>query len=186
MSAKQLLNGISQTVSFDADSEREWINAYFSDLGDMLCHEKVREMIKYNHHKTINCHFHSVAVSYITYKICKMLNCNYVDAARAALLHDFYLYDWHITKHDELHAWYHPKMAQINAEKYFGKLTPMQSDMILSHMWPLHIVPPKSKEGMVLTFADKICTNFDLLGLSERFMPVYEAVNAEVERKCRH
>lgn len=184
MTADKIITDISELIDFNIETEQKWIEGYISVCGDMLSHEKVLEMKKYHHHKEVTCHFHSVIVSYLTYKVCVMLDCNVNDATRAALLHDFYLYDWHITKHDELHAWYHPKMAKINAEKYFGTLTKMQTDMILSHMWPLHVAPPKSKEGMILTFADKICANCDLLGLSTKFMPVYEEINREIDEIC--
>jgi len=30
--------------------------------------------------------------------------------------------------------------------------------MILRHMWPLTIIPPRTIEGMVLLYADKVCT----------------------------
>lgn len=182
MSSLPLIGEISDIIDLDVERERKWIDGYILVVGDILNHEKVIEMKKYNHHKYIDCHFHSVFVSYITYKVSTMLSCNVREATRAALLHDFYLYDWHITKHDELHAWYHPKMAKLNAEKYFGHLSPMQSDMILSHMWPLHVMPPKSKEGMILTFADKYCTNFDLVGASDKFRAVYNVINEEAEK----
>ena len=105
-----------------------------------------------------------------------------VETARAAALHDFYLYDWYLTKHDELHAWYHPKIALINSEMYFGKMSETQTDMILSHMWPLHIKPPKTREGMILTMVDKYCTSADMLKLSKKFLPLYERINREIEK----
>lgn len=180
--ANSVLSDVSQVFKMDINSEKDWIKGYCNEVKDFLQHEKVNEMKQYYHHNMIDCHFHSVFVSYITYKVCVKLNCNVHETTVAALLHDFYLYDWHVTKHDELHAWYHPKAAVINAEKYFGKLTELQRDMMLSHMWPLHIVPPKSKEGMILTFADKYCTNFDLIGASDKFLPIYNEIISEVQK----
>jgi uncharacterized protein len=182
MSELKIISNITELVDFDVEKEQKWIDGYCSVVWDLLSHEKVKEMKQYHHHKDVTCHFHSVFVSYLTYKTCTMLNYNTDEATRAALLHDFYLYDWHITKHEEWHALYHPKVAKINAEKYFGNLTEMQSDMILSHMWPLHYAPPKSKEGMILTLADKVCANSDLMGLSVKFLPIYNAINSETEK----
>ena len=156
------------------------IDEYFSIVGDILTHPKFLEMKNYHHHKMITCHFHSVYVSYMTFLLCSRLGCKTREAVRAALLHDFYLYDWHITKHDTLHAWYHPKMAVLNAEKYIGELSDLQKDMIHSHMWPLHFMPPKSREGMVLTFSDKLCTHMDMYKQSYRFLPVYYQIERRV------
>ena len=35
--------------------------------------------------------------------------------------------------------------------------------MILRHMWPVTIVPPKYKEGFVLTLADKWCATKEIV-----------------------
>ncbi len=152
--------------------EEQSINEYCVTVGDLLKHEKVWEMKNYPHHGNIDTLFHSVYVSYNVFKISKRLKLDYKEITRAALLHDFYLYDWHTTKHDEMHAWFHPKQAVKNAEKYFGGLSQMQREMILYHMWPL-AKTPKSAGGFILTFCDKHCANMDLLGLSKSFSPVY-------------
>lgn len=180
MSSLSLISALPQITNFELNNEEIFIKGFCETVGDILTHPRFNEMREYHHHKEIDCHFHSVFVAYLTYKICRFTSCNTEEATRAAILHDFYLYDWHITKHDELHAWYHPKQAKINAEKYFGSLTPKQEDMILAHMWPLHLMPPRSKEGMVLTMADKICTNLDLMKLSEKFLPIYHEIDKEM------
>lgn len=161
----------------------KWIEGYCSEVGDLLGNEKVLEMKKYNHHGKISTHFHSVYVSYLSYKIGTRLGVDTRELVRAALLHDLYLYDWHIEKHEEKHAWYHPKMAVKNAEKYVEPLSDKQKDMIYSHMWPLHLMPPKSKEGFVLTFVDKHCANMDIFGLSGSFMPIYNEILKRTENK---
>ena len=70
-----------------------------------------------------------------------------------------------------------------NAERYFGPLTEKQKNMILSHMWPLFVEPPKSREAYVLTFTDKIGATRDLLGLSQRFSPTYACIESELKRR---
>lgn len=35
--------------------------------------------------------------------------------------------------------------------------------MIIKHMWPITIKPPKYKEGFVLTIADKVCASKEIL-----------------------
>lgn len=180
MSFSGLIRNISQIADMDADKEENYIKSFCSLCYDILTHDRYIEMKGYNHHGDISCHFHSVFVAYITYKTCLFTDCNTAEATRAALLHDFYLYDWHIVKHDEYHAFYHPKEARKNAEKYFGELTALQTDMILSHMWPLHLMPPRYKEGMILTVADKICAQLDFLKFSEKFRHIYERIDETI------
>ena len=72
-------------------------------------------------------------------------------------------------------------MAVLNTEKYVGHLNDKQKNMILSHMWPLHILPPKSREGMILTLVDKYCTNMDMLKKSGKFLPVYYEIERQVQ-----
>ena len=181
MNRKKLSDAYNSIVNFNVDEEKKYLDGYLDVVTDILNHPKFEEMVNFNHHSIINCHFHSVFVSFISYKLNLLYGYSVEEATRASLLHDFYLYDWHIVKHDELHAWYHPKQAKKNAELCFGELTEKQQDMILSHMWPLHLAPPKSKEGMILTLADKICTCYDLMKLSNRFLPLYNEILKEAK-----
>ncbi|MCR5484077.1 MAG: HD family phosphohydrolase [Clostridiales bacterium] len=157
--------------------EKNWIESYCGEVGDLLKNSKVQEMKNYPHHGKISTHFHSVYVSYIVYKASVKMGADARSIVRASLLHDLYLYDWHTTKHEEKHAWYHPKAAVKNIEKYkVSDLTPMQRDMILSHMWPLHKTPPNSVGGFLLTWADKYCADRELLYHAKGFIPVYNEI----------
>ena len=67
-----------------------------------------------------------------------------VSLVRGALLHDFFLYDWHDkTAMPKAHAYLHPLIAFDNAKKEF-KLNA--------------IVMPKYKESWIVVTADKVCT----------------------------
>ncbi len=167
----------------NAEKEKQVINGYCDAVGDLLSSEVVQQMRQYPHHKTVSTFWHSVYVSYLTYRFCGGLHLQQREAARAALLHDFYLYNWYVEKHGEYHVWYHPKTAVKNAEAYFGPLTEKQNNMILSHMWPLFVEPPKSKEAYVLTLADKIAATRDLLGLADTFQPMYAQIERELIRR---
>lgn len=164
------------------DREEKWINSYCSEVEDLMNNEKIQQMKNYPHHKTISTHFHSVYVSYSCHKVGRLLGIGTRELTRAALMHDLYLYDWHTEKHEEKHAWYHPKMAVINAEKYVEKLSDKQKDMILAHMFPLHIAPPKSIEGFVLTLCDKHCANMDIFTSSVSFKPIYNEILKRTEK----
>ncbi|MCR4781361.1 MAG: HD domain-containing protein [Lachnospiraceae bacterium] len=73
----------------------------------------------------------------------------------AAMLHDYFLYDWH-TKGDKLHGYHHPYIAAENAAKDFGVSEFVQS-MIRTHMWPLNLRDiPRSRGAWILTFSDKV------------------------------
>ena len=80
-----------------------------------------------------------------------------VSLVRGALLHDFFLYDWHDkTAMPKAHAYLHPLIAFDNAKKEF-KLNAIEKNIIQAHMFPLSIVMPKYKESWIVTMADKIC-----------------------------
>ncbi|MDO4261354.1 MAG: HD domain-containing protein [Eubacteriales bacterium] len=76
-----------------------------------------------------------------------------------ALLHDFYLYDWHekSTWH-RLHGFSHPFRASRNAKKLF-RIGPVEENIIESHMWPLTLRHyPKCREAAIVCVADKCCS----------------------------
>lgn len=148
--------------------EAEWIRdedclkdkEYMGCIEQIIGHHLVQSMKEYCQHGATTTLTHCVHVSYLSYRICKKHNLDYCAAARAGLLHDFFLYDWHVhckeTK-ERLHGFYHPRKALNNAQREFD-LTRKEKDIILKHMWPLTIIPPKSWEGMVVMYADKVCT----------------------------
>ena len=157
------------------------IDLYMELTGDLLKNDLVKGMKQNNHHGEIDTHFHSVYVSYTVMKMCK--GKPYLkDTVRTSLLHDFYLYDWHIEKHEEMHAWYHPKEAVKNIKKYgMLSLDKKQEDMILRHMFPLYPLPPNSRQGWILTLADKHCATADYIRTSQKFIPIYNEINRRTE-----
>ena len=78
---------------------------------------------------------------------------------RASLLHDYFLYDWHDKSHPHPrpHGFTHPKVAARNAHRDYG-LDEWEIEAIHSHMFPLTPMPPKHREGWLLTMADKMAT----------------------------
>ena len=76
---------------------------------------------------------------------------------RAALLHDYFLYDWHTPdKSHRLHAFSHAGRALENARRDF-RLNRIERNMIRSHMFPLNKSVPKYRESIILCAADKLC-----------------------------
>lgn len=109
---------------------------------------------------TVNGHVMDVARYSLALSDRLHIRCSRRELVRGALLHDYFLYDWH--KPDKknphrLHGFYHPGTALKNAAKEY-KLTKREKDIIKKHMWPLTIVPPKYKEAWIVTTADKWCS----------------------------
>lgn len=136
---------------------------YLACVQDILDNPVFNQMEAYFQHGNTTCREHCIRVSYMSYKLCRKLGWEYYETSRAALLHDLFLYDWHTHAKEtgeHFHGFTHPRVAMNNAVRYFD-VTERQKDMILRHMWPLTPIPPKSKEGFVIIYADKFC------GLSE-------------------
>lgn len=61
---------------------------------------------------------------------------------RGALLHDYFLYDWHEKNAGHrFHGFTHPGTALKNAQEDF-RLTPVEQNIIARHMFPLCPIPP--------------------------------------------
>lgn len=136
---------------------------YYKYIKDLLETEVVQEMDKYIQHGSTTTLDHCIAVSYLAYRLAKKKDLDYISVARAGLLHDFYLYDWHELPKEKRffkkHGFTHPQIAYENASKYFD-LNDVEKDIIVKHMWPLtlrHI--PKYKETTLVSFADKVVSS---------------------------
>lgn len=117
-------------------------------------------MKKYPHHGNYNCYEHCLHVAYYNYKWCRLLRLDYLSAARAGMLHDLFLYDWHTHAQktgERFHGLTHPRTALKNASRYF-KLNNTEKDIILTHMWPITLLTfPRTKEGWITILSDKYC-----------------------------
>ena len=76
---------------------------------------------------------------------------------RGALLHDYFLYDWHQKDPSHrLHGFRHPKTALGNAQRDYY-LNWKENNIIARHMFPLIPVPPQCREAWIVCLADKLC-----------------------------
>ncbi|MBN1363409.1 MAG: hypothetical protein JW976_01255 [Syntrophaceae bacterium] len=133
-------------------------NEFYDIINDIYEHKEFIKLKEHYHHNA-SIYEHVMDVSYFSYRVCKFLKLDYHSAARGALLHDFFLYDWrnhdvYDIPEDKFHGVEHPKIALINSKKHFT-LNDIEKDIILKHMWPLTLVPPKYKESFIVSFADK-------------------------------
>lgn len=88
---------------------------------------------------------------------------------RAALLHDYFLYDWHDWDDGRhcLHGFTHGHAALRNALKDFT-LNDIERDSIAKHMFPMTPVPPRYLEGYLVTLADKCAATMETCSM-DRF-----------------
>lgn len=132
---------------------------YYSFVSDLIGHEAVLQMKQYMQHGNTSCFQHCVNVSYYNYRLCKFFSLNTRAAARAGLLHDLFLYDWHSYKKPKgkrFHVATHPKAASDNAAKFF-LINDIEKDIIEKHMFPITFTLPKYKETVIIILTDKYC-----------------------------
>ncbi len=169
-SMKMRLNNIMTIVSSQAVDElkkrKPRDKEYIDLVKDILMNEEFKKLKEFYHHNS-SIYEHARRVSFLSYKICKYLNLDYRAAARGGLLHDFFLYDWRNHTEPELaeekfHGLHHPSIALSNAMKHF-KITEKEKDIIVKHMWPLTLIPPRYRESFVVTFVDKYLSSAEFL-----------------------
>lgn len=147
----------------------EQLNEFHLHVKDLSGSDTVMQMDHYMQHGDITTLEHVVAVSYTAFLLAKRLRADVRTTVRGAMLHDLYLYDWHVkdpaTRPPLTHGFTHPATAAKNAETYF-RPSEKELKIIRSHMWPLtlfHI--PTSKEAWIVTLADKYCAMNETLGI---------------------
>ena len=122
-------------------------------------------------HAKVSVFEHSFGVACLSVYISKKLRLkvNRRALVRGALLHDYFLYDWHIKEDSpSLHGFKHAKIALKNAERDF-LLNPIEKDIIKRHMFPLNIKLPKYKESVIVCIADKICALWEMLTYIKKY-----------------
>ena len=126
---------------------------------------RINETKNYIQHGSISVYTHCVNVARMSVKIAKWLpiQVNMDALVIGALLHDYFLYDWHnqLTPH-HLHGFFHPGVALRNASMDV-ELTPIEHDIIKKHMFPLTLVPPKYLESWIVCWIDKKCSTRETL-----------------------
>lgn len=63
-------------------------------IDDLLNNDTVKQMKNFRQHYETSCFDHCLIASYYCYLYGKKFNLDYVSCARAAMLHDLFLYDW--------------------------------------------------------------------------------------------
>lgn len=121
---------------------------------EMLSNKKFLRLSHESHHGITRLD-HSLNVAKKVYKYAIKLNLDYVSATRGAIMHDFFTNAEFISNHGLIQGVVHPDIALANARGEF-EVNDKEANMIESHMFPLSVVVPKSKEAWLLTAVDKI------------------------------
>ena len=141
-------------------SKRDDIDLEFDKLVAPLSRQgRVRQMRSYPQHGHVSTYDHALRVARTAMRWSRLLrlNASETELVRGALLHDYYLYDWHDPVNVG-HATKHPLRALRNAERDF-ELTDRERNVIESHMWPLPPTRvPQCREAWVVCAADKWCS----------------------------
>lgn len=140
-----------------------------NELRRMCIHSRFMQLTQYPQHGKVSVYQHCIAVALMSCWIAWRfrLKVDYNALIRGALLHDYFLYDWHERNAGHrLHGFRHPRRALGNAREDF-KLTPIETNIILRHMFPLTLIPPACLEGWVVCMADKFCALRETLHLAD-------------------
>jgi uncharacterized protein len=134
---------------------------YLNIVSDILNNDSFKKISDEVHHQGSRL-THCINVSYMTYKVCKRLNLDYISASRAALLHD-YFFNNEFSSHSRLYRLInHYKRALINANNIVS-LNDMERNIISSHMFPVGGKMPKYKESVLVDIIDDIYAIYEVL-----------------------
>lgn len=130
-------------------------------VDDILSNKEFERLADINHHGC-NRFDHCVRVSYWSYQLGKFFRLDYEKIARAALLHDFFFEDNQKLDRKEKAVTMvkHPEYALENAKKYY-KLSDLEEDIILTHMFPVTPKLPKYIESWMVDIVDDIVAVYE-------------------------
>ena len=141
---------------------------FLHQINKLLHQEEVHRMKNFIQHGNTTTFSHCLAVAYYSCLLSLRLPVSFDTRSviRGAMLHDFFLYDWHIPhKSHKLHGFVHPGFALRNAKKYF-RLNALEEEIIAKHMWPFtffHL--PCCREAWLVCLVDKYISLTETLRL---------------------
>jgi uncharacterized protein len=137
---------------------------YKREVAEILGTPEMQQTKNHIQHGKVSVFSHSVAVAEYSFRFARKMRMkvDYRSLVRGALLHDFFLYDWH-DDWDLLHGFKHPKMALSNAGKRFA-LNKRERNIIRKHMWPMTMLNiPTCREAWLVCAVDKYCSLMETL-----------------------
>ncbi len=137
--------------------------------GDIINSEDFKRMFSQRHHLKDSLGRHTVSTARMSLKICDFLNRRGISVdeekvVRIALLHDLGMLDRNERyKNNYECGRLHPGNSAEAAKKLWPNIDDESLDAIKSHMWPLSLSVPKTKEAFILCLADKLATMKDIV-----------------------
>lgn len=146
-------------------------NEFRETLAPIVNNELMQKSKTFVQHGNVSVFTHSMAVAQYSVRLAEFLHIKYDFSAlaRGAVLHDFFLYDWHKTSNigDGLHGFAHPKTAARNAKNVFH-INKKEHDIIRKHMWPLTLLNiPTCRESWLVCAVDKYCSALETLKINK-------------------
>ena len=150
----------------------------FKSLSEsIISHPDYQSMKKLRAHGRLTVFDHSISVARCALAMNRRLKlkADEQQLITGALLHDFYLYDWHCCHNiTRWHGFKHPLIARYNAETVF-KLNEAEKNIIQSHMWPLTITwLPRCREAVLVCLADKMSSAWETVMERRAAQPVWQ------------
>ncbi len=136
-------------------------------LAQLQSDNRVRKMKDFIQHGRISTYEHCESVAKLSYSIDRLfsLHSDLKVLLTGAMLHDYYLYDWHAEDNGEhrLHGFRHAEKACLNAKEHFNT-DDETNHVIYCHMWPLNPGRvPRSREAWIVCIADKLVSLHETL-----------------------
>ena len=154
-------------------SKLPYFNEWLSIVKPFLLNDELQRRKLFRHHDDVLWN-HLIQVSFRSFLVAKYYHVDEKVCAIAGLLHDFYpkayKYSKELAEIDhsyldkvhvkqklwKMHGFTHAKEAADNARKFFpGLIDDKTYSCIKTHMFPLTPIPPKYKEGWIVTLMDK-------------------------------
>ena len=138
------------------------------ELGaDVLASPRMQGLRGFIQHGRVTRYEHCLSVCYIALRMAQRLHIAVDERSlvRGALLHDYFLYDWHDPDNLRLfHGFTHPGEALRAALEEF-ELNDVERNVIHRHMFPLTPVPPRYREAVLVSIADKVSAVMETFGV---------------------
>ena len=132
----------------------------------LLCADGVLAGKHFLQHGDVSVYEHCFNVAFLSLYVARRFHLSVDRQAlvRGALLHDYFLYDWHEDDPTHrLHGFHHARRALENACRDFS-LGSIERDIIAKHMFPLNLHPPRYRESALVCAADKLCALLETVG----------------------
>lgn len=142
------------------DIDEEQVFFEMVELGsDILFSIPYQKLHSYTKHGKTSTFTHVVMVSFLSLLRAERKNkkIDKKSLVRGALLHDFYLYDWHDPSHPKLHGFRHAGIAFKKAKEYY-EINDIEAQIIKRHMFPLTPLMPLKKVALIVCLQDKKCS----------------------------